>query len=149
MRLALVILFAGCGPGGITVDAAIPDGSAPPDLLDGDALAAENAACEAAQIADFAAHPPSLGLASAASTASLSQIRLRNLLQHTGGWNRDTDGDPMFLSKTIAQALAEPGPASCEDTIRYMLDKPLRYTPGTTMCYSNFGYCVLGRVVEK
>lgn len=29
-----------------------------------------------------------------------------------------------------------------------MLDKPLTYSPGTVMCYSNFGYNVLGRVIE-
>jgi len=80
---------------------------------------------------------------------ALAQITVRNLLQHTGGWNRDVTGDPMFMSPAIAAALGEPGPASCEDTIRYMLDKPLTYAPGTTMCYSNFGYCVLGRVVER
>ncbi len=79
----------------------------------------------------------------------LVQITVRNLLQHTGGWNRDQTGDPMFMSPEIASALGTPGPASCEDTIRYMLDKPLSYAPGSTTCYSNFGYCVLGRVVER
>ena len=79
----------------------------------------------------------------------LSQITIRNLLQHTGGWNRGQTFDPMFISPTVAAALNEAGPASCADVIRYMLDKPLQYDPGTTYCYSNFGYCVLGRVIEQ
>jgi CubicO group peptidase (beta-lactamase class C family) len=82
---------------------------------------------------------------------ALTSITIRNLLNHTGGWNRDSEavGDPMFDSIAIANALGEPGPASADDTIRYMLDKPITYTPGTTYCYSNFGYAVLGAIIEQ
>jgi N-acyl-D-amino-acid deacylase len=79
----------------------------------------------------------------------LASITVRHLLEHRGGWNRDSTFDPMFRSIAISQALGQPGPATCEDTIRYMLDQPLQYTPGSTMCYSNFGYCVLGRIIER
>lgn len=81
----------------------------------------------------------------------LAQITIRNLLQHTGGWNRDHDaaGDPMFNPIAIADAVGAPRPASCETVIRYMLDKPLAYAPGSATCYSNFGYCVLGRIIER
>jgi N-acyl-D-amino-acid deacylase len=85
----------------------------------------------------------------ATRNAALSAITVRHLLTHTGGWNRDSTFDPMFNSQATAAALSEPGPASCTDVIRYMLDKPLQYTPGTTYCYSNFGYCVLGRIIER
>ncbi len=30
-----------------------------------------------------------------------------------------------------------------------MLGKPLQFAPGTRYAYSNFGYCVLGRIVER
>jgi N-acyl-D-amino-acid deacylase len=30
-----------------------------------------------------------------------------------------------------------------------MLDQPLQFSPGTSYAYSNFGYCVLGRIIEK
>jgi CubicO group peptidase (beta-lactamase class C family) len=33
--------------------------------------------------------------------------------------------------------------------IRNMLGKPLDFDPGAKYVYSNFGYCVLGRVIEK
>lgn len=79
----------------------------------------------------------------------LKLITVRQLLNHTGGWNRDVTGDPMFNSTNIAAAVGVPAPADCSTIIRYMLDKPLTYDPGTTYCYSNFGYCVLGQIIEK
>src|SRR4030042_1291648 len=33
--------------------------------------------------------------------------------------------------------------------IAYMTSRPLQFDPGTKSVYSNFGYVVLGRVVEK
>jgi N-acyl-D-amino-acid deacylase len=87
----------------------------------------------------------------ATKNPDLDQITVRDLLQHTGGWNRDHElvGDPMFNPDGIADDVGAPAPASCETVIRYMLDKPLSYAPGTTYCYSNFGYCVLGRIIER
>ena len=79
----------------------------------------------------------------------LRQITIRQLLQHTGGWDRDKSFDPMFRSDRIAQATNSARPASAENVIRYMLSHPLDFDPGTRYAYSNFGYCVLGRVIEK
>ena len=79
----------------------------------------------------------------------LRRITIRNLLQHSAGWDRDKSFDPMFQSREIAAALGVPPPAGAEAIIRYMLDKPLQFSPGTSYAYSNFGYCVLGRVIEK
>jgi CubicO group peptidase (beta-lactamase class C family) len=79
----------------------------------------------------------------------LRKITLRHLLQHSGGWDRDQSFDPMFQSREIAATLGVPPPASAEAIIRYMLEKPLQFSPGTKYAYSNFGYCVLGRVIEK
>jgi CubicO group peptidase (beta-lactamase class C family) len=55
----------------------------------------------------------------------------------------------MFRSREIAAALGQRPPASARDIIRYMAGQPLQFTPGTQTAYSNFGYCVLGRVIEK
>ena len=79
----------------------------------------------------------------------LRQITIRQLLQHTGGWDRDKSFDPMFHSDRVAQATNSPRPATAVDVIRYMLSRPLDFDPGTRYAYSNFGYCVLGRVIEK
>lgn len=76
-------------------------------------------------------------------------ITVRQLLWHVGGWDRGLSGDPMFNPVGIAQALGIPAPAGCEAVLRYMLGRRLDFAPGAKFVYSNFGYCVLGRVVEK
>jgi N-acyl-D-amino-acid deacylase len=77
-------------------------------------------------------------------------ITIRHLLLHAGGWNRDDGGfDPMFIPLKAAKAVGAKPPASCETVIRYMLTQPLQVDPGSAMHYSNFGYCVLGRIIEK
>jgi CubicO group peptidase (beta-lactamase class C family) len=79
------------------------------------------------------------------------QITIRQLLDHTGGWDRDKPGgfDPMFVSAVAAAAVGAPAPASAETIIRYMKGKPLDFNPGEKFVYSNFGYCILGRVIER
>lgn len=79
----------------------------------------------------------------------LRQITIRQLLQHSGGWDRDKSGDPAGMSATVVSALGVSAPATCSDTIRYMMGKSLDFNPGDKFAYSNFGYCILGRVVEK
>ena len=79
----------------------------------------------------------------------LAQITVRHLLQHAGGWDRETSFDPMFRPIVAAQAVGAASPASAESVIRYMLGQPLDFAPGTRYAYSNFGYAVLGRLVER
>jgi CubicO group peptidase (beta-lactamase class C family) len=79
------------------------------------------------------------------------KVTILQLLQHTGGWNRDRKGafDPMFYSPEIVKELKVRTPADAHAIIRFMLRLPLDFDPGTEYHYSNFGYCLLGRVVEK
>jgi CubicO group peptidase (beta-lactamase class C family) len=42
-----------------------------------------------------------------------------------------------------------PAPASGETLIRYMKGLPLDFNPGEKFAYSNFGYIILGRVIER
>ena len=79
----------------------------------------------------------------------LKEITINELLHHTAGWDRDTSFDPMFRSVKIARTFNAPPPANQEQIIRYMLTQPLDFNPGQREAYSNFGYCVLGRVIEK
>ncbi|HTD67462.1 MAG TPA: serine hydrolase domain-containing protein [Candidatus Limnocylindria bacterium] len=79
----------------------------------------------------------------------LRDITIRQLLQHTGGWDRAKSIDPMFRSAQIARAAHTTPPATPENVIRYMLGRELDFEPGARYAYSNFGYCVLGRVIEK
>jgi CubicO group peptidase (beta-lactamase class C family) len=77
------------------------------------------------------------------------QITVRQLLHHTAGFDRDASFDPMFLPGEIAKATKTPPPAEPKAIIRYMLDRQLDFDPGTKHAYSNFGYCLLGRIIEQ
>jgi len=79
----------------------------------------------------------------------LAQITIENLLMHAGGWDMEDAGlRPMFLAREIAEELGETAPASVDDIVRYMRGQPLQFDPGSRFEYSNFGYAVLGRVIE-
>ncbi len=79
-----------------------------------------------------------------------NDITILELLQHQGGWDRDSTGfDPMFADQTIASALGVSLPISRENIITYMTTmRNLDFTPGTKYVYSNYGYLLLGRVIE-
>ena len=70
----------------------------------------------------------------------VADITLQHLLTHTaGGWQNDR-ADPMFSRPEMnhQQLIAS--------TIE---NQSLTNAPGTHYAYSNFGYCILGRVIEK
>jgi len=77
------------------------------------------------------------------------EITIAHLLSHTGGFDRAKSFDAMFKSAQIAKAFNKPAPASKEDVIRYMMGKKLDFNPGERFAYSNLGYCLLGRIIEK
>jgi CubicO group peptidase (beta-lactamase class C family) len=67
-------------------------------------------------------------------------ITIEHLLTHTaGGWPNDGT-DPMFLNPTWDHKRL------ITETLQTL---PLPNAPGTAYAYSNFGYSVLGRVIEK
>lgn len=78
----------------------------------------------------------------------LKEITIRQLLQHTGGWDRTASFDPMFRSVYFAKQLGKSPPAEIEDIIQMMMSQPLDFNPGERFAYSNYGYCLLGRVIE-
>jgi uncharacterized protein (TIGR03437 family) len=79
----------------------------------------------------------------------LKNITVRELLQHSGGWNDSVSPDPVFMPDAVAATLGTQAPASSDDMVRYMMGQPLNFTPGTQYVYSNFGYLVLGRIIEQ
>ena len=85
----------------------------------------------------------------AAKDERLDDITIQHLLQHRGGWDRDKSFDAMFRSVDFAEALGVAPPAGPDTIIRVMLGKPLDFDPGHRYAYSNYGYCLLGRVIEK
>ena len=78
----------------------------------------------------------------------LRDVTIRHLLQHTGGWDRDKSFDPMFRSAQFARQLGVAPPARQEHIIRAMATQKLDFSPGERAAYSNYGYCLLGRVIE-
>lgn len=100
-----------------------------------------------AKALDFIKLPPHLE-ADGQPDDRLQQITIRHLLQHTGGWDREKSFDPMFRPIRIAEKVGAPAPASAAAVIRYMLGRRLDFDPGTRYAYSNFGYCLLGRIIE-
>ena len=75
-------------------------------------------------------------------------ITVEHLLRHEGGFSQRL-GDPMFTTLQLMKrnGLTEaPDPETLMDT---QMENRLRYEPGTTKDYSNFGYFVLSLVIEK
>lgn len=70
----------------------------------------------------------------------ITDITVQQLLEHTsGGWTNDGN-DPMFKNAELNH----------KELISWTLDnQSLKNKPGTDYAYSNFGYCVLGRIIEK
>lgn len=70
----------------------------------------------------------------------LPEITIEHLLTHTSGAWPNNSVDPMFDRNDLSQA------ELIDATLRYQA--PV-YRPGSIFAYSNFGYCLLGRVIEK
>ncbi len=70
----------------------------------------------------------------------LQQITIDHLLTHTTGMWPNDGNDPMFQFPTDA----------VDDLITWTLDTyPPTMAPGSNQRYSNFGYCLLGRIIER
>lgn len=77
-----------------------------------------------------------------------ADVQVRHLLQHTAGFNRKQSKDTMFELVTIAGSLQLQQPPNVNDIVRYQLQQPLDFKPGSEVQYSNVGYCLLGRIIE-
>ncbi|MEQ9407146.1 MAG: serine hydrolase domain-containing protein [Fuerstiella sp.] len=77
-----------------------------------------------------------------------NDLTVGHLLHHAGGFDRDESPDPMFQVVEITRQYKLPTTASARDIIRHQLTRPLDFDPGQRYAYSNFGYCLLGRVIE-
>lgn len=77
------------------------------------------------------------------------QITVVECLSHTGGWDRGVSYDPMFQAIRMAKSMKIDLPILPEHIIRYQLGQTLDFDPLTRYAYSNFGYSILGRIIEK
>ncbi|MDM5179503.1 serine hydrolase [Massilia sp. DJPM01] len=81
--------------------------------------------------------------------ARVGAITIAQLLEHQGGWDADISGDPMQSEFDIQQSLGLSVPPQQDDIIRFVMRQQLDFVPGSTTAYSNFGYLVLGQIIEK
>lgn len=74
-------------------------------------------------------------------SANLGNITVRQLLKHIGGgWGASSGGDPIDGNPTFDNT----------QFINWVLNnKPVINAPGTKYDYSNMGYFLLGRIIEK
>lgn len=80
----------------------------------------------------------------------LNQITVGHLFNHQGGWDREFFLDPTLSQIEIAAIFGKPeSSVTATDLVRFMLSKPLQFKPGSKSIYCNFGFVVLGRVIEK
>jgi CubicO group peptidase (beta-lactamase class C family) len=76
---------------------------------------------------------------SKAYSANVQAITISDLLHHTGGgWGNEVNDPAFFISSY-----------GTKETYDYTLDNLLIAAPGSVFNYSNFGYMVLARVIEK
>lgn len=78
----------------------------------------------------------------------MRDITVDHLLLHQGGFGRGA-GDPMFNTPDIIRANRLAAPPSADDLIRIVLRRRIAFAPGQGRSYSNFGYMVLSRVIER
>lgn len=79
----------------------------------------------------------------------ISRITVQQLLRHRGGFDRTVGPDPTLTPGAVARELGVEPPVGLDEIIRFMTARPLDYEPGTRTVYSNFGYAVLGRLIEE
>src|ERR1700733_13097314 len=95
-------------------------------------------------------------------------ITIQQLLEHNAGWDRDSACDgypscdpiefPLHVNSVMKQQRIADNTNPIGDTkypvgdstlIKFLLQKGLNHNPGITYAYSNIGYLILGKVIEK
>ncbi len=74
-----------------------------------------------------------------------SKITVEHLLRHQAGFRRD----PVFSANDVREQMRLDCPPSLDDYSRLVLSRRLRYEPGGSQTYSNYGYMLLSRIIEK
>lgn len=76
------------------------------------------------------------------------RITVEHLLRHSAGFT-SRYGDPMFLPLAIAKKMKVKAPIDAQTTIQFAISRRLHFTPGSRGGYSNLGYVILEKVIEK
>lgn len=76
-----------------------------------------------------------------------ASITIKDLLRHSGGWDRAASFDPILDSTQLRRDISTA--RGCTDIAEEMLSLPLDFDPGSDQKYSNLGYCWLEQVIER
>jgi len=76
----------------------------------------------------------------------LTNITIRNLLNHSGGWTQRY-GDIAFLPKIVSDQTGDPMPLNIGSFLKFVTSRRLHFEPGSSSAYSNLGYMILGEVI--
>jgi N-acyl-D-amino-acid deacylase len=79
----------------------------------------------------------------------LQNITVRHLLTHSGGWDIEKSGDPVNWTTQVSLQRAGRDTLTAAELIAFTLGVRLDFDPGADCKYSNFGFIVLGEVIEK
>lgn len=79
---------------------------------------------------------------------NIKKITVEHLLRHTGGF-ANPHGDAAFNTDLVAKYLDKELPLSMDDMVQYATRIRLRARPGGWFNYSNLGYIILSKVIEK
>lgn len=93
------------------------------------------------RIVELLGLPPIVG---GAFSAGATEITVDHLLGHGSGLSEYRPDN-----NAVGTSLGLGRPASFAETISWGLCQPLLFAPGTASQYSNFGYAILGVVIEK
>ena len=78
----------------------------------------------------------------------IKNVTVEHLLRHTSGFSNPI-GDAAFNQDIVARTIHKPLPLSLDDMVEYASSNRLRARPGTRYDYSNIGYMVLSKIIEK
>ena len=78
----------------------------------------------------------------------ITKITVEHLLRHLGGF-ANPHGDAAFNRDLVAKWMDKELPLSLDDMVEYATRIRLRARPGDWFDYSNLGYIVLSKVIEK
>lgn len=73
------------------------------------------------------------------------KITVEHLMRHQAGFRRD----PLFSSRDVKHQLQLDHAPEVEDFYKVVLNRRLKFAPGSWQSYSNFGYLLLSKIIEK
>ena len=74
-----------------------------------------------------------------------AKVTVEHIMRHQAGFRRD----PLFSSNDVQAQLRLDHTPTKEDYYGLVLGRRLRWVPGTSQRYSNFGYLLLSEIIEK